>query len=155
MANGPSLGTCSRALLASAALLAAGCGHHDSFTPYALDQTLILPSGDTVQAQLDGQRLNSTATYALETLPTHGTASLDTATGVFNYTPDSGYIGNDAFTWQASDDVGTTNAATVSIQVVAAVSWRAAPVPAGARVARGVAGASLPGGALAVMAGMR
>jgi hypothetical protein len=131
-------------VLVGAALLGAGCGHKDNFAPYALDQTIALPAGDTIQAQLQGQRLNAnTASYMLVTLPADGAVSLESATGLFNYTPAPGFIGNDSFTWQASDNDGTTNVATVTIEVVAAVAMRGSDVgPAHRLAARSTA---LPG----------
>lgn len=54
---------------------------------------------------------------ALGTLPTHGSASLSGST--VTYTPQTGYLGNDSFTYTATGPGGTSAAATVSITVLA------------------------------------
>ncbi|MCL4266286.1 MAG: tandem-95 repeat protein [Anaerolineae bacterium] len=51
-----------------------------------------------------------------ETLPTHGDLVLQTD-GSFTYTPHTGFVGNDSFTYQAEDGQGGSSLATVSITV--------------------------------------
>ncbi len=53
------------------------------------------------------------------TQPAHGTVVLN-SDGSFTYTPTAGYQGPDSFTYQAADSLGTSNPATVSINVAAA-----------------------------------
>ncbi|RDD62279.1 Ig-like domain-containing protein [Ferruginivarius sediminum] len=48
--------------------------------------------------------------------PTHGTLSQN-SDGTLTYTPDSGYLGSDNFTYTISDGTGRTDTATVSIDV--------------------------------------
>jgi hypothetical protein len=71
-------------------------------------------------------------TYAIVTAPAHGTlGALSGAT--VTYTPSSGYIGADQFSFMASDALVSSNAAAVSITVV---------VPAGSGGGTGGSGAS-------------
>ncbi|MDE2149913.1 MAG: VCBS repeat-containing protein [Gammaproteobacteria bacterium] len=56
--------------------------------------------------------------FAVAAQPTHGTVSLDAASGQFTYTPANGYIGADSFTVTASDGVNLSAPATVSITVL-------------------------------------
>ena len=48
--------------------------------------------------------------------PSYGTIALN-ADGSFTYTPTSGFFGDDAFTYQASDGLALSNAATVTLTV--------------------------------------
>ncbi len=54
-------------------------------------------------------------TYSVQVAPSHG-ALVGTPPNL-TYTPDSGYVGSDAFTFTASDGVATSNVATVKITV--------------------------------------
>ncbi|RPE78520.1 MULTISPECIES: S-layer family protein [unclassified Frondihabitans] len=49
--------------------------------------------------------------------PSHGTVSLDRATGHFTYTPADGFTGKDTFTYTVRDTSGQTSTATVAIVV--------------------------------------
>ena len=52
------------------------------------------------------------------TTPAHGTAVINTSTGIVTYTPSLNYFGNDSFTYQLKDSGGAlSNVATVSITV--------------------------------------
>lgn len=51
-------------------------------------------------------------------LPTHGTAVIN-ANGTVTYTPTTGYLGADTFTYTISDGAGGTAAATVNVAVTA------------------------------------
>lgn len=60
-----------------------------------------------------------TVTFVLVTDVSHGTLTFDTATGEFEYEQNEGYIGDDSFTYQITDGVGTsTTTATVALTVV-------------------------------------
>jgi hypothetical protein len=59
--------------------------------------------------------------YAITAQPGHGTLGPVSGAQV-NYTPNAGYIGPDAFSFQASTTLATSPAATVSITVQAASS---------------------------------
>jgi len=57
-------------------------------------------------------------TFAIGTSPTHGTLSgLNAATGAVTYTPDTGYLGTDSFTFTVSNGTNRSTAARVSITV--------------------------------------
>jgi VCBS repeat-containing protein len=60
----------------------------------------------------DGDALTS----ALVSSPGHGTLSLN-ANGGFTYTPTTGYVGSDSFTYYATDTKANSNTATVTITV--------------------------------------
>jgi uncharacterized protein YkwD len=54
----------------------------------------------------------------LTRFPDHGSVSLDRATGVVTYTPESGFFGSDTFAYAAlDDDLGLSNQAIVSVMV--------------------------------------
>ena len=57
---------------------------------------------------------------SIPTQPTHGSATLDTSTGLVTYTPVAGYTGSDSFTYTVTDTAGTVSpVATVNLTVVA------------------------------------
>jgi hypothetical protein len=57
-------------------------------------------------------------TFAIASSPAHGTFSgLDAATGTLTYTPATGYVGADSFTFTVNNGIATSLAATVSISV--------------------------------------
>jgi hypothetical protein len=59
-------------------------------------------------------------TVAIATGPGNGAATINPTTGVVTYTPNAGYMGNDALTYTVKDDDGaSSNAATVAINVTA------------------------------------
>ncbi|MQA74993.1 MAG: tandem-95 repeat protein [Solirubrobacterales bacterium] len=59
-----------------------------------------------------------TLTYALASQPAHGEITdFDPAAGTLTYTPDSGFTGEDSFSYRASNSGGNSNTATVTIAV--------------------------------------
>lgn len=74
-------------------------------------------------------------TAALIGAPAHGAVAVQ-ANGAFTYTPQSGYIGADAFTYRATNIAGPSSLATVSIAVTAPTG----PVPPTALRVVGVSG---------------
>lgn len=65
---------------------------------------------------IDGSLVKSSV--AIKTGPSHGTASVNTATGVVTYTPAANYNGSDSFTYSVRDNgSATSNMATVSITI--------------------------------------
>jgi len=63
-------------------------------------------------SDVDGDDL----TYAVSAAPSHGVVDLS-ADGSFTYTPEASYVGDDAFSFTASDGEATSEAATASITV--------------------------------------
>ena len=64
---------------------------------------------------------------ALMTGPAHGTLSLS-SDGSFRYTPNSGYLGPDSFTYQATNSYANSVTTTVSLAVVPAkLTWNGGP----------------------------
>lgn len=60
-----------------------------------------------------------TVTFVLVGNVSNGTLALDSATGEFTYEPSAGFVGNDLFTYELSDGLGTsTYIATVFIAVM-------------------------------------
>ena len=60
-----------------------------------------------------------TVTFVLVDDVSYGTLDFDTATGEFEYEQNEGFIGDDSFTYQITDGVGTsTTTATVALSVV-------------------------------------
>lgn len=56
--------------------------------------------------------------FSVVTQPNHGSVSItNTATGAFTYTPTAGFSGTDSFTFQLSNGLNTSGAATESITV--------------------------------------
>ena len=60
---------------------------------------------------------NDPLTYSIVTQPSHGTITGGTGAGR-TYTPNTGYVGPDSFTFKANDGTVDSNTATVSITVV-------------------------------------
>ncbi len=57
-------------------------------------------------------------TYSIVTQPAHGTVTLTSATsGAFTYTPAAGFAGPDSFTFNVSDGLWTSSAATETIAI--------------------------------------
>ncbi|TKJ38874.1 MAG: hypothetical protein CEE38_04035 [Planctomycetes bacterium B3_Pla] len=54
-------------------------------------------------------------TVASNTDPSHGTVEIDEAEGNYTYTPDEGYVGDDTFTYTATDGEFTSEPITVTI----------------------------------------
>lgn len=65
--------------------------------------------------------------YADTTQPTNGTVVVN-PDGTYTYTPDSGYVGPDSFTYTANDGTDDSNVATVNIDVTAVEEENTAPV---------------------------
>ncbi len=82
----------------------------DEGDPLTVDADAGVLANDT---DADGDAL--TATNASE--PAHGAVTLD-EDGAFTYTPDAGFTGTDAFTYQADDGTVAAAPATVTITVV-------------------------------------
>ncbi len=83
----------------------------------------LMQDGDTWQ-DYEGD----TVTFVLVDDVSNGTLTFDTATGEFKYEQNEGYIGDDSFTYQITDGVGTsTQTATVLLSVVGMIAAPTAP----------------------------
>jgi len=78
---------------------------------YEVDENTPL-NGTLVGHDIDGDSLS----FSPGTAPTGGTVAIDPATGAFTYTPNTNFIGEDAFTFEVSDGQETA-AATITINV--------------------------------------
>ncbi len=66
----------------------------------------------------DVENLINAASVVMTQQPSHGSLSLNTASGAVTYTPDADYHGNDSFIYQVQDTAGlASNTATVSLTV--------------------------------------
>jgi cysteine-rich repeat protein len=84
--------------------------------PVALDAAATTAEGTPVAVTLGATDVDSvTITYTVVTPPTHGTLSGSGA--ALTYTPATHYYGVDAFTFQASDGLATSNTATITLTV--------------------------------------
>ena len=73
---------------------------------------------DVLANDTDADGSLNPATVAIVGGPAHGSVTIDTATGKITYTPTTGYVGADSFTYTVNDDDGTvSNPATVNIGV--------------------------------------
>jgi autotransporter-associated beta strand protein len=91
----------------------------DSYTA-TQDSTLTVPAGGGVLANDTGTDLADFPLSAtLLTEPANGTLSFN-SDGSFSYTPNSGYLGPDSFTYEATDGFATSGPTTVSISVAPA-----------------------------------
>ncbi len=70
-------------------------------------------SGTLDTADLDGDTL----AFSTDTAPTHGSVTVDPATGAWTYTPDPDYVGTDSFTVLVDDGHGGTTTVTVQVEV--------------------------------------
>ncbi|MBX2999576.1 MAG: tandem-95 repeat protein [Caldilineaceae bacterium] len=75
----------------------------DKNTPLSITLTAVDPNGDTL-------------TFSVATTPAHG--ALSGSAPALIYTPDPGFVGDDSFTFTASDGSNVSLPATVSISVV-------------------------------------
>ena len=70
-------------------------------------------SGDINASDIDG--LTDGSYFSISTNPANGTAQIDPVTGQWTYSPQSGFLGDDTFTIQITDDQGYTTNQSVTI----------------------------------------
>lgn len=88
-------------------------------TAVSTHESLSLP-GTLTATDPDGDALY----FEITSYPENGTVSLDTLTGAFVYTPNSGYVGEDRFTWRVQDACGAfAPSATVTVTVRESVGY--------------------------------
>jgi VCBS repeat-containing protein len=100
----------------------------DNQPPVAVDDSYNIQQDMTFNTAVPGVLVNDsdpesgslTATKVSE--PAHGSVTLN-ADGSFSYTPVAGYVGDDSFTYTASDGELDSNIATVNIQVQGEVTF--------------------------------
>lgn len=88
--------------------------------PVALPATMTLFEGSAANGTLlatDPDQPPQALTFALVTPPLKGTVNLTAATGAYTYMPAFGAIGDDMFTFTASDGILTSTPATVSVHI--------------------------------------
>ncbi|CAB3713424.1 Ig-like domain-containing protein [Achromobacter spanius] len=74
-------------------------------------------SGQVLAVDGDGDTL----TYSVGAVPTHGSVTVDAATGAYTYTPTADYNGSDNFIISIDDGEGNVTQSTVSVTVAAVV----------------------------------
>jgi hypothetical protein len=85
--------------------------------PLASDLTYELVTNEVVQIVLEGSDPDADAlTYTILSEPSHGVL-VDLGDGVYEYTPDTGYNGDDSFTYQTTDGVLASAVALVTITI--------------------------------------
>jgi Ca2+-binding RTX toxin-like protein len=70
-------------------------------------------SGSVAATDPDGDAL----AWSLTSGPTHGSLTLDTATGLFTYTPEANWAGDDTFSVAVTDSVGASVSQTITLSV--------------------------------------
>lgn len=127
------------ALSAEAATVISGTNH----APVAQDMSLTLSRNKAYNGTLpatdpDGDTLH----YAIASYGDHGSiVILDPTQGTYTYSPQHNYVGNDSFTFTASDELTTSPPATVSITLQS---------PTGSGGSSGGNGGSGGGGAMTI-----
>ncbi len=93
--------------------------------PVALSTSYRATAGKTLNVPAPGLRSNGTsygAVLSVVTNPAHGTLSLN-ADGGFTYTPTSGYVGTDSFTYKEHNTAGTsTGTVTLTVDQAPAIT---------------------------------
>lgn len=123
--------------------------------PVPLAQSLALAPGGVLVGTLwaddvDGELVS---TFALASAPAHGTVQLTPGTPTFTYTPNAGYVGDDAFRFFASDGQAVSRVESVSVHVRASAPTRPqvqlqvgrVTVAEGESAVLGVTGSGAPG----------
>lgn len=115
--------TIHRLVLATAlacGLVGLAAGPAAAIAPTAFDGTLKVAKDEATPVDLTGSVSDpdgGTRTFQIVTPPAHGDLSNACTNGLCSYTPDSGYVGPDQFTWRVSDGTDFSGSAKVSITV--------------------------------------
>jgi autotransporter-associated beta strand protein len=116
----------------------AGTNYVRTFTivyqpPAATADSYTATQGSTLTVAAPGVLANDTdpqgypLTATLVSSPSNGTLSLN-SNGSFTYTPNSGYLGPDSFTYEATDGYGSSSPTTVSLIIgPATLTWDGVP----------------------------
>jgi hypothetical protein len=120
------------------------CHRHHHGAPTANDQSFNVNENGAISGTLSISDPNwDSLSFNVTTSPQNGNLAYDSNNGTFNYQPAHNYSGSDSFQWQAQDDEGFSNIATVSFTVVPTATTMRQTVPAGPRLAI-LEGASAP-----------
>jgi len=87
----------------------------------AFDYSVSTTQDTSVEITLDNNLFSGSVTYviAVDGEPTDGTVEiLDASLGVFRYTPNAGFVGNDSFIYRANLPKGSSEVGQINIQVV-------------------------------------
>jgi len=85
--------------------------------PTTGDLSISATEGSSVDGQMPANDVDGDSLIYSATNPSSGTLSYDENTGQFTYTPNSGFIGTDTFTFTVSDGSVDSNESTVTITV--------------------------------------
>jgi hypothetical protein len=92
----------------------------DTFTANENTPTVL----DVLANDTNGSGIIDATTLAIATAPRHGGVSVDRSTGLISYTPNTGYLGPDQFTYTVRDFNGAvSNVATVTVTTTNIVRW--------------------------------
>ena len=80
------------------------------------DDILVTQGAEDIGGVLGNDEVGENATVAVLTQPSHGVLNM-APDGIFLYTPQPDYFGLDSFTYEVTDETGTSGAATVVIDV--------------------------------------
>ncbi|MGT2572032.1 tandem-95 repeat protein, partial [Acinetobacter ursingii] len=72
-------------------------------------------TGNVIGQDVDGDSLS----YTVSSNPSHGTVSIDSATGGYTYTPNANYNGSDSFEVTVADGKGGSTTVTVPVTIAA------------------------------------
>jgi VCBS repeat-containing protein len=92
---------------------------------YNVNRNTVLTVGAPGVLANDSDADGNPLTAAVASAPTHGTLAL-LADGSFSYTPATGYVGSDTFTYRANDGVANSAPATVTMTVRGATTGKPA-----------------------------
>ena len=111
-------------MLTSCMLLAANSHADSTFdAPQLLAKSLNTSViADTVENTISLSTAQDTDTSFLEIVsqPSNGVLTLSGSDSSVQYTPDSGFVGSDSYSYRVSNEIETSNTATVTVDVVAA-----------------------------------
>ncbi len=85
----------------------------------------------------DADGLSDGTVFTVTTSATHGTASIDPATGLWSYTPTADWNGTDSFTVTLTDDAGNSATQVISVTVTAVNDAPVLSANTGSTVAEG------------------
>nr|WP_242531532.1 Ig-like domain-containing protein [Priestia flexa] len=88
-------------------------------TPVTNDFTVNTPENTPVSGQTPGVDLDGNPiTYSISGPPFNGTLTVDSVTGVYTYTPNSGFVGIDSFTIELRDNAGGVAQSLGTVNVI-------------------------------------